>query len=200
MTFKKSFTTISMGLLLAVGMSAPSFADNHGHGHKEHGHKEHETHKGHESHEAHKEGAEHDHAEHSEHLSVHDGLRVVHAWTPATKEDHALVYFELENESKQTKELKGAESAIATSAQIVGFRFKNGEGGYDSINVLPLGAGQHMEFAPNELAVLLDGLKKPLHQGDSFELELHIDNHHMDIHVAVEAQGATQHSHAGHQH
>ena len=45
-----------------------------------------------------------------DHLSERDGVRIVHAWTQATNDDHAMVFMEIENKSDQDVQLIGASN------------------------------------------------------------------------------------------
>lgn len=141
--------------------------------------------------------AENDHSDHVSHL---DGLRALHAWTRATDDDHALLFVELENKGDQAVTLTGGESDIAASAQLVGFRMTDGQGGYAPIPMVPIAPGAELVLAPEALALHLDGLARSLVEGDSFEAELEFDAGHLVIHVEVEAENARQHGHAGHAH
>ncbi len=142
------------------------------------------------------------HEEHTdqEHLAEADGIRAVHAWTNATDGSTGFVYVDLGNASDYSVTLIGAESDIATSAEIVGLENSGGELVYTPIPEMPIAAGSEVVFAPNGLAIRLSGLTAPLVEGESFEIGFEFDGLHLDAVVAIESTSATQHSHAGHQH
>jgi len=137
---------------------------------------------------------------HDHHVSELDGVRAVHAWTRATNADTALVFVEIENGSAETVLLEGAESAAAASAELVGFQMQDGEPGYVALPKMPIAAGRELVLEPEGLALRLTGLRAPLVRGDEVEVELAFDIGHMDVDVAIEAENATRHSHAGHVH
>lgn len=135
-----------------------------------------------------------------DHLSEADGLRVVHAWTPATTGPDALIYMEIENESETLQTLTGAETEDASTAELVGFTYVDGVEAWQVLPGIPIGAGQHLDLAPRAAALRLSGMQNPLAEGDEIEIEVMFGDLHLDVHVAVEAQGATGHGHAGHGH
>jgi copper(I)-binding protein len=141
-----------------------------------------------------------DEHEHDHHVSDLGGVRAIHAWTRATNADTALVFVEIENGSAGTVLLEGAESAAAATAELVGFQMKDGEPGYVVLPKMPIAAGRELVLEPEGLALRLTGLQAPLVRGDEVEVELEFDIGHMDVDVAVEAENATRHSHAGHAH
>ena len=134
------------------------------------------------------------------HLSEADGLRIVHAWTPATSGTDALVYMEIENGTDSPVTLSGAEAPDGTRADLVGFTYADGTETWQVLPEMPIAAGQHLDLAPRSLALRLSGLAAPLTEGDEIEIEVLFGDRHMDVHVEVEAEGATAHSHAGHSH
>ena len=143
-----------------------------------------------------------DEHDHDHHVSELAGVRAIHAWTRATDGDTALVFVEIENRSEATVVLEGGESEAAASAELVGFQMKDGQPVYVTLPKMPIAAGRELVLEPEGLAFRLSGLGAPLAQGDEIEMELELefDVGHMDVHVAVEAETATHHSHAGHAH
>jgi copper(I)-binding protein len=139
---------------------------------------------------------EDDHA----HLTEAFGLRIVHAWTNATDGPVAFVYAEIENGADADRTLLGAESAVASGAALTGFAL---DGSVMTEIVLPelrIAPASHLDLAPGEVAIRLDGLSAPLHEGDDLDITLVFDAGRIEIEVAVEAADATAHSHAGHMH
>mgnify|MGYP002173747799 CR=1 FL=1 len=134
------------------------------------------------------------------HVSELNGVRAVHAWTRATSGDTALVFVEIENGSDAIVLIEGGHSDDAEQVELVGFRLKDGEPVYEPVASVPVGAGKEMVLAPERLALRLSGLTKPLGEDGELEMEIVLDIGELDVHVAVEAANATQHSHAGHNH
>lgn len=134
------------------------------------------------------------------HLAEADGLRIIHAWTPATTGAEALIYMEIENGSDSLVTLTGAETEDGLTAELVGFTYKDGVEAWQVLPEMPIAAGQHLDLAPRTLALRLAGLGAPLTRGDEIEIEVMFGDLHLDVHVEVEAAGATAHSHAGHSH
>ena len=118
----------------------------------------------------------------------------------ATDEGTGYVFVELENASDAPVKLKGAEAEFSRTAELVGFRLRDGEQVYEPLPFVPITAGGRIELQPFGLAIQLSGLQHSLDEGDEIEIELEFDTGHMDVHVQVEAANATQHRHAGHQH
>jgi periplasmic copper chaperone A len=139
-----------------------------------------------------------DHDDH--HVSELNGVRAVHAWTRATGGNIALVFVDIENGSDAIVLIEGGHSEIAGTVELVGFRLKDGNPAYEPVGSVPVGPGKEMQLAPERLALRLTGLTQPLAEGGEFELEIVFDIGEIDVHVAVEAVDATQHSHAGHNH
>lgn len=139
-------------------------------------------------------------AEDAEHLSEANGLRIVHAWTNATQGDAALIYAEIENTADADRILLGAESGTATGAMLVGFALENGETREIVLPELRIAPGTHLDLAQAEVALRLEGLTAPLAEGEHLDVTLLFDVGPVEIEVAVEAEGASGHSHAGHLH
>jgi len=204
-----TLTALGCAALFGAGAFAPAFAEEgHGEEHaateehgEEHGEGHAATEEHGEEHAAH--GEEHDahgEEEQSDHVSEGAGVRVVHGWTRATRGDTALIFAEIENRSEGEVLLTGAETAIAESAQLVGFQVKDGALSYAPLPAVPLAAGREMELAPNGLAIRLNDLSRRLAEGDTVDVTLTFDTGAVAVHVAVESANATQHGHAGHQH
>lgn len=138
--------------------------------------------------------------DHDDHLTELDGLRAVHAWTRATSGGEALVFAELENLSTDEVLVEGAETAIAAGAELVGFELVDGEPAYTPLPPVPMAPGRELHLEPDGLAIRLTGLLRDLAEGDEFEMHLETSVGELELHVAVENENATQHSHAGHSH
>lgn len=137
--------------------------------------------------------------DHSDHLSSLDGLRVLHAWTNETSDEHAMVYLEIENQRDRDVTLVGAETAIAAEVQVVAT--DPGTGAHVPLAEIVIPAGAEMELTPDGIFLELHDLSKPLDHGGAFEIELEFkDGAHVEVHVEVEDADATAHGHAGHSH
>lgn len=141
-----------------------------------------------------------EHAEHDSHLAELGEVHLLHAWTPASEDGDVLVFMEIENEGHDSATLLGAHAHIASKVELVGFDLKDGHGHYEPLPKLPVAAGAHMVLAPNGVAFHLSGVSEHLHQGDEFEMHIEFAAGEVEMMVQVEAAGATQHSHAGHNH
>lgn len=135
-----------------------------------------------------------------DHISEADGLRIVHAWTPATTSSEALIYMEIENETQSVQTLTGAETKDGLTADLVGFTYIDGVEAWENLPGIPIAAGQHLDLAPRAVAFRLSGLNAALTPGEEVEMEVMFGDLHLDIHVAVEDEDAMDHSHAGHSH
>lgn len=135
-----------------------------------------------------------------DHLSEAEGLRAVHAWTRATAGDTAHVFVELENTGTEAQTLLGGRAEIAETVRLVGYQAKGGTAAYVPLPQMPLAPGQDLALSPEGLALELAGLGTALEEGAGFAMHLVFAGFEMEIAVAVEAAGARQHSHAGHQH
>jgi len=69
--------------------------------------------------------------EEDSHLSEKDGVRLVHAWTNATSDDHANVYLEIENTSGKIVTLTGGKSDLAEEVELMGAAIKAGGEGVE---------------------------------------------------------------------
>lgn len=138
-------------------------------------------------------------AQHS-HLAEAEGLRILHAWTPATAGPEALVYMEIENEGTAPRTLTGAATDIAAAAEVVGFTYAGGAEAWQPLGTMVIPAGRHLDLAPRGLALRLSGLTAPLAEGDDLDIEVQFGDLHLEVEVEVAAADATAHSHAGHNH
>lgn len=175
-------------LVIALGVAfAPVIAHASG-DHKDHAHEE-------------KHAENHEDGDQSKHKSELKGMKALHAWTQAAhKGEDTLVFVELENGSNATITFLGGEAKHAKSVELVGFQLKDGEPSYIPVMQVPIKAGRHLELAPKSLALRLHDLDEDLRKGETIEMELEFDIGHMDIHVEVGSEDASQHSHAGHNH
>ncbi|EIE50482.1 hypothetical protein AL036_04175 [Salipiger aestuarii] len=139
--------------------------------------------------------------DHDDHLSHHGTLHAMHAWTRASARDGTTyVFVDLENHGAAPVLIHGARSDIAQTGALVGFTLENGEARWVDIPTVPVAPGRELHLEPDALAIRLGGLTQDLHRGDTFDMHLLTGIGELDLHVAVEAAGAAQHSHAGHMH
>ena len=146
------------------------------------------------------EAAHEAHEAHSDHVASLGAVRLIHAWSRATEGSEALVFLEIENGSDAAVTLEGGESAVAKTVEVVGFQLTGESGGYVGLGPLQVAARGTMALAPEQAALRLTGLSAPLHQGETFPMEIHLSSGHVPVTVEIEAADAHQHSHAGHKH
>ena len=103
-----------------------------------------------------------------------DGLTVTNAWSRTTPPGVTVgvVYFTLKNDTGKSDRLLKISSPIASKVQVHRTEIQDGMARMREVAVLHVDANQTVEFAPNGMHVMLMGLKKPLVEGQKFELEL----------------------------
>ena len=138
--------------------------------------------------------------DHDDHVAEAEGLRVVHAWTPATaKGADALVYMEVENTTAAEVTLTGGE-AEGAELELVGFTYGAAGEAWTVLPGLPIPAGADLDLEPNVLALRWSSVPMDLTPGAELEIEVEVGGQHLHAHVEVGEAGATAHSHAGHNH
>lgn len=175
--------TLALCLFAAAAHASDDDHDHDDHAHDEHAHEDHD-----------------DHAGDSDHKATFGEVTLLHAWTPETEGDEALVFFEIDNAGTTPVTLLGGETDIAATVELVGFQPTDGVPGYVPLPKLPIAAGAEMVLAPNGVALRLTGVTAHLHEGEAFELRIEFEAGEVEMLVQVEPEGATQHSHAGHNH
>jgi periplasmic copper chaperone A len=102
------------------------------------------------------------------------GLTVTNAWSRATPPGVTVgvAYFTLKNDTGKSDRLLKIASPIASKAQVHRTETLDGIARMREVAVLHVDAGQALEFAPNGMHVMLMGLKQPLVEGKTFEIEL----------------------------
>jgi copper(I)-binding protein len=102
------------------------------------------------------------------------GLTVTNAWSRTTPPGVTVgvVYFTLKNDTGKSDRLLKISSPIAAKVQVHRTEIQDGMARMREVAVLHVDANQTVEFAPNGMHVMLMGLKKPLIEGQKFELEL----------------------------
>lgn len=128
-------------------------------------------------------------------------IKVVHAWSRATTAENGVVFMDIESLGGGGDRLTGATSELAQEVEIHGAVLENGELTSRPLETIEIPAGDEFVLEPGAVFLKLFGLKRPLVQGQEFEVELiFAETGALDIHVDVEAADAQQHSHAGHPH
>ncbi len=151
------------------------------------------------AHEDHDEHGSEEHAD-SAHKATLGGVTLLHAWATETEGSEVLVYVEIDNEGNAPVTLLGAEAEIAGDVELVGFQSKDGVMSYAPLPKLPIAAGAELMLAPNAVAFRMTDVTTHLHEGDDFEIHIVFDAGEVAMIAQVEPEGATQHSHAGHNH
>ncbi|HEY8266833.1 MAG TPA: copper chaperone PCu(A)C [Steroidobacteraceae bacterium] len=101
-------------------------------------------------------------------------LTVANAWSRTTPPGVTVgvVYFTLKNDTGKSDRLLKIFSPVAAKVQVHRTEIQDGMARMREVAVLHVDANQTVEFAPNGMHVMLMGLKKPLVEGQKFELEL----------------------------
>ena len=102
------------------------------------------------------------------------GLTVTNAWSRTTPPGVTVgvVYFTLKNDTGKSDRLLKISSPIAAKVQVHRTEIQDGMARMREVAVLHVDANQSVEFAPNGMHVMLMGLKKPLVEGQKFQLDL----------------------------
>jgi copper(I)-binding protein len=100
-------------------------------------------------------------------------LTIANAWSRSTPPGVkvGVAYFTLKNDTGKSDRLLKMSSPVAASVQVHRTEILEGIARMREVAVLHVDAGQTVEFAPNGLHVMLMGLKKPLVEGQKFELD-----------------------------
>ena len=139
-------------------------------------------------------------AEDSDHLAEANGLRVLHAWTPATAQgSDALIYLDVENTSAAEALLTGG-AAMETALDLVGFSYGAGGENWTVLPGLPVPPGGGVLLEPQVLALRWQSVPQALIEGAEVEIEVMVGTETLTTHVEIGAADATAHSHAGHSH
>jgi hypothetical protein len=101
-------------------------------------------------------------------------LAVTNAWSRTTPPGVTVgvVYFTLNNDTGKSDRLLRISSPVAAKVQVHRTEILDGIARMREVAVLHVDANQMLDFAPNGMHVMLMGLKKPLVEGQKFELEL----------------------------
>jgi copper(I)-binding protein len=101
-------------------------------------------------------------------------LSITNAWSRTTPPGVTVgvAYFNLNNDTGKPDRLLKISSPVASKLQVHRTEILDGIARMREVAVLHVGAGQALEFAPNGMHVMLLGLKKPLVEGKTFEIEM----------------------------
>jgi copper(I)-binding protein len=102
------------------------------------------------------------------------GLTVTDAWSRTTPPGVTVGvgYFTLRNETGKSDRLLRISSPIAEKVQVHRTEILDGIARMREVAVLHVEAGETVKFEPNGMHLMLLGLKKPLVEGQAFELNL----------------------------
>ncbi len=133
-------------------------------------------------------------------MSEANGLRVLHAWTPAiTQGADALIYMDVENTSAAEAMLQGG-TAMDAPLDLVGFSYGTSGDTWTVLPGLPVPAGAEVLLEPKVLALRWQAVPMDLVEGAELEVMVKVGAEVLEAHVEIGAAGATAHSHAGHGH
>ena len=101
-------------------------------------------------------------------------LSVRNAWSRSTPPGVTVgvAYFTLENDTGKSDRLLKITTPVASKVQVHRTEVLDGMARMREVAVLHVDAGQTLEFAPNGMHLMLMGLKRPLAEGQTFEIEL----------------------------
>ncbi len=101
-------------------------------------------------------------------------LTVTNAWSRSTPPvaKVGVVYFTLKNDTGKSDRLLKLSTPVANKVEVHRTEVLDGIARMREVAVLHVDAGQTLEFKPGGMHVMLIGLKKPLVEGTSYELEL----------------------------
>lgn len=101
-------------------------------------------------------------------------LTVTDAWSRTTPPGipMGVVYLKIRNDTSKSDRLLKLKASVGSGAEVHRTEIIEGVARMREVAVLHVAAGERVEFAPGGMHVMLMGLKKPLVEGQTFELEL----------------------------
>jgi copper(I)-binding protein len=101
-------------------------------------------------------------------------LTVTGAWARSTPPGAGMgaIYLTIDNGSTKSDRLLKLKTSVASAAEVHRTEELDGIVRMREVAVLHVAAGERIEFKPGGHHVMLTGLKKPLVEGQVFELEL----------------------------
>ena len=102
------------------------------------------------------------------------GLTISDAWSRSTPPGVTVgvAYFTLRNDTGKSDRLLKISSSVAEKVQVHRTEILDGIARMREVAVLHVAAGETVKFEPNGMHLMLMGLKKPLVEGQAFELNL----------------------------
>jgi copper(I)-binding protein len=102
------------------------------------------------------------------------GLTVTDAWSRSTPPGVTVgvAYLTLKNDTARSDRLLRISSPVAEKVQVHRTEIQDGIARMREVVTLHVDAGQELRFEPNGMHLMLIGLKKPLVEGQRFELDL----------------------------
>ena len=103
-----------------------------------------------------------------------DQLTITDAWSRTTPPGATVgvVYFKLHNDTGKSDRLLKLKTPVADRVEVHRTEIVEGMARMREVSVLHVAAGEKLEFVPGGMHVMLMGLKKPLEEGQVYELEL----------------------------
>ena len=101
-------------------------------------------------------------------------LSIANAWSRSTPPGVTVgvAYFTLKNDTGKSDRLLKITSPAASKVQVHRTETLDGIARMREVAVLHVDAGQTLEFEPNGMHLMLVGLKQPLVEGRTFELQM----------------------------
>jgi copper(I)-binding protein len=101
-------------------------------------------------------------------------LTVTGAWARTTPPGIPMgaAYLTIRNDTKKSDRLLKLKASVGTKAEVHRTEVIEGIARMREVSVLHLAPGERAELAPGGMHVMLMGLRKPLVEGQTFELEL----------------------------
>jgi copper(I)-binding protein len=107
-----------------------------------------------------------------------DKLTIGHPWAPASHgaAKTAAVYLTFVNDGAKSDRLLGVSTPVADRAGVHGNEMMGGVNHMHPVEGLDLPAGKTVELKPGEMHIMLEGLKRPLKDGEMIPMTLTLAN------------------------
>ncbi len=101
-------------------------------------------------------------------------LVIKDAWSRSTPPGSkvGVLYLTIDNGSNKSDRLLKLKTPVASSVEVHRTEVVEGVARMREVSIFHVGVGEHVEFQPGGLHMMLIGLKKPLVEGKTFELQL----------------------------
>jgi hypothetical protein len=102
------------------------------------------------------------------------GLSVSEAWSRTTPPGVTVgvVYFKIHNDTAKSDRLLKVKTSVASSAEVHRTEIVEGMARMRDVAVLHVAAGERLAFEPGGMHLMMMGLRKPLVEGQKFDLDL----------------------------